>query len=288
MWEAIFNKMNQAKNTPTTGRIDDIQTNSSHASRSVFAHSWWTALYMHRWFKEKSPWVEGLSEPTAIASAFLHDISKASECNKSCQKKGNNEKFCWYDVYSPLNYEGRGDRIHPQVAAEILLGKANFCLCDQKHTCIKFSQKLIDTIFHKKVDLREVSLAAKMHWEIGELSRELNHDPPYKSRGKDLNAFLSYLDKFCKACRELGLVPSSKLLKLCIAVSFADIQASNYTNASCDTNTDLDKYCKPWEKELDEYYPTLHPWVLYRFPKRAKEIRCMLLLLFKQKLYKQM
>lgn len=180
-------------------------------SGNLFEHSQWSALQIIKWFNEKDPIMEGVDLRTAIVAAFFHDIGKGGDCETTCKET------CWHNMYASQKYNGKGDGVHPNYSGDMILGKIPFKLeCDKCNTdCELMINDLIAKTF-AGVSVQEVALAAYMHWEFGKLNF------PGKSLEQKVQI---YLDTFNEMCERVGLAPSVKLLRLCMAVACADITA---------------------------------------------------------------
>jgi len=206
----------------------------SHAG-NLFEHSQWAALQMLSWFKEKHPLVAGLDETLAVVSAFFHDVGKGGDCI--------------YNMYDSNKYNGKGDRHHPNECARMILGEIPFQL-DCPHADSIFISDLIQSMF-PTIDLREVALAAQMHWEFGVMNFPNQKSIQEKAR--------DYIKSFQEACAHLNIEPQMDRLRLCIAVSCADISAG--------TNRRLGSHVQGIQVAR-QLYTSSDPWVRFGMDKK--------------------
>jgi hypothetical protein len=185
----------------------------THAG-NLFDHSQWAALQILQWYKNGVDIMEGVDFFTAYVSAFFHDIGKGGDCIQTT-KIVNGKAVTWYDMYSPDKFAKQGDQLHPEYSGDMILGHRLFqfeCNC---FDCQLNFKTLLNILF-PNVNVKEVALGAYMHWEFGKLNYT----------GISLEEKLKkYYKSFNEYCQKCGLKPSLRLLKLCIAVSCADIAA---------------------------------------------------------------
>lgn len=198
-------KVNTSKNIEYQKRLCQ-----SH-SGNLFEHSQWSALQIIKWYNEKDPIMENVNLRTAVISAFFHDIGKGGDCKKTCKN------VCWFNMYASNKYNKKGDYVHPEYCGDMILGKIPFYIkCNNCNTdCKIYINNVIEDLF-PDINIKEVALAAYMHWEFGKLNI------PGKSEDEKIKI---YLDTFKDNCIKVELEPNEKLLRLCIAVSCADITA---------------------------------------------------------------
>jgi len=230
------------KYTPAIGNkmITDLQT--SHASKSVLVHSIWCMMYLVKW-SEVSTWekhiVKGLKMKELLWAAFLHDIAKGTHCGLSCRHGA-----CVTDAYSDMAYNGAGDHTHSLVGAMIVAGETCiFQRCPNHDFKKKFEaasdkRALYKSVYRnsKKITLAEsffsshglsqsrLATAVFMHWDLGTVHAGLEAKEEKVPRHMTP---LGYLTKFVNACIRFGSEPKTSLLRLCLAVSFADNAGSD-------------------------------------------------------------
>jgi hypothetical protein len=181
-------------------------------SGNLFEHSQWAALQILKWHNDKDQIMEGLDLKTTIIAAFFHDIGKGGDCVKSCKTNGN----CWFDMYSNDKYDKKGDAVHPTYCSEMILGKIPFIVnCDEENKKTINIKNLIEKEY-PGVEIKEIALAALMHWEFGKMNIP---------GGTADDKVQTYLTIFNESCKTIEIEPSEPLLKLCIAVACADITA---------------------------------------------------------------
>ena len=231
-----------------------------HHSGDLFQHSQWSALQIIKWNIDGDEVVEDLDMKTAIISAFFHDIGKGGDCIETCIKT-----MCWFDMYSSKKYNNGHDSIHPTYSGDMILGKIEFKInCDScVSDCSINIKSLIEETF-PDVSIKQVALSAYMHWEFG----KLNINDKKSDNDKIINYFINF-NTYCKLC---DLEPSEYLLRLCIAVSCADITAG--------TNRRLVGIIEGGIKPADEIYLGKDPWTLYGMDKKYLKYRKNLLEMF--------
>ena len=183
-------------------------------SGNLFEHSQWSALQIIKWHKESDPIIDGIDIRTAIIAAFFHDIGKGGDCVKTCNDK------CWLDMYADTKYNSKGNAVHPKYSSDMILGNKMFRLRCDKNNCVGCELN-IKTVLENEfpdIDIKEIALAAEMHWEFGKLNI------PGKLESEKIDI---YLTNFKHACEKCGVVPTEMLLRLCMAVACADITAGS-------------------------------------------------------------
>ena len=224
-------------------------------SGNLFEHSQWSALQIVKWSNEKDPVMEGVNIRTAIVSAFFHDIGKGGDCVKSC---GN---ACWFDMYSDVKYNRKGDGIHPTYSGDMILGKILFVPnCLKKELSINIKDIIEKT--YPDISINEVALAAYMHWEFGKLN--ITGKP-------DSEKVEIYLKNFKESCEKCNLTPNETLLRLCIAVACADISAG--------TNRRLKPSINRIEP-AEEVFIGKDPWIMFGMDANYLKYRQMVLDLY--------
>lgn len=215
----------------------------SHAG-DLLQHSQWTAAQMLQWFDTDSEIIKGLDRDTAVVAAYYHDIGKGGHCKR---REGPNHEY-WYDVYS------MDDSKHPDFGAEMVLGWREYHLCTCRSTiqsCTQDISAIIGASF-PRVNLHNVAVAIAIHWDFG----WINIPSPEVTRSDKVRM---YVAKFRQKCTEYGARPSVGLLKLCIAVSCADISAG------------MPSRIKPTLRRLGldptPKYLGVDPWVAYGMDK---------------------
>jgi len=203
----------QTKINTTNQRYPYQQKLCQSHSGNLFEHSQWSALQIVKWNNEKNPVMDGVDLRTAVVSAFFHDIGKGGDCVKTCKDS------CWLNMYSAKKYNGQGNAIHPTYSGDMILGTKLFKLsCQQcNHDCEVNIKEVIENAF-PDIMIREVALAAFMHWEFGKLNI------PGKSEEEKIAI---YLKNFKESCEKCELTPTDNLLRLCIVVACADITAGS-------------------------------------------------------------
>jgi len=182
----------------------------SHAG-NLLEHSQWTAYQIQQWANDKSKILEGVDLNTALVAAFTHDMGKGGDCI--------------YDMYSNDKYNKKGDRSHPENCGDLLMGTSKFYTCNGDKKGAEINVKTAIAEAFPKVETKELALAAYMHWEFGEINRA-------KTPAEVDTNVTAYVKKFKDACTKVGLTASKKLLKLCMAVSCADIAGSTNVRIS--------------------------------------------------------
>lgn len=217
-----------------------------HHSGNLFEHSQWSALQIIQWKNEGDPIVKDIDINTAIIAAFFHDIGKGGDCVKTT----NNTGYCWLDMYSDDKYGKQGNSVHPTYSADMILGTKMFRLTCNNNGDELNIKTLLETEF-PGINIYEIALAAEMHWEFG----KLNFPKPSESE-----KIHNYLSQFYKACIKCGnLEPSETLLRLCMAVSCADIAAGTNRRLLPDINGII---------PAKETFISTDPWVLFGIDKK--------------------
>lgn len=229
-----------------------VQLCQAHAG-NLFEHSQWAALYILHWHNKHVDIMEGVDFLTAYVSAFFHDIGKAGDC-VTTTKIVNGEIVKWHDMYSPDKYAKKGEQLHPEYSGDMILGKRLFYFnCKSPDDTINFN--IVIKLIFPGIDTQKVALGAYMHWEFGKLNID---GTPFQTR---LESYYSVFEKYCKICK---LKPSIELLKLCIAVSCADIASG--------TNKRLgDSVCGIVPSSTK--YLGKDPWIAYGMDKKYKSYR---------------
>lgn len=192
----------------------------------LIEHSQWTALQIQEWANAKNDIMTDVDVDMATVCAFFHDIGKGGDCI--------------FDMYDNRKYDGKGDLTHPDWSGDYILGKKKFNKCKaegQKDGEIDV-QKIILALL-PEVDIKEVALAAYMHWEFGKVNYQYRNNANI-SEDENKNAKIefdkkkipNYLDTFNKYLTSVGLDKSpadkkKKLLRLCLAVAAADVSAGS-------------------------------------------------------------
>jgi hypothetical protein len=180
-------------------------------SGNLFEHSQWAALHILKWHDDKDPIMDGLDLETTLIAAFFHDIGKGGDCIKTTE---NGET--WLDIYSKEKYNGEGEANHPIHCSNMILGKKDFIInCKNDH---KINIKNLIEKEYPDVKIKDIALAALMHWEFGKLNIP---------GGNADDKVQTYLTIFNESCKTIEIEPSEQLLKLCIAVACADIAAGS-------------------------------------------------------------
>jgi NAD-dependent dihydropyrimidine dehydrogenase PreA subunit len=231
----------------------------------LLEHSQWCFLQLKQWFNENNDIIKDIHMNTAIVSALLHDIGKAGDCN--------------YNMYDPSKYDKQGEAHHPEYCGDMILGKRNFIINCNEEKCLKCTspneectEKCVLHIptFIQEIDpninIKHVAITAYMHWEFGVINRdiELNDDgtPNLSDVRERANV---YIDEFKKVCNNVGITPTLQILKLCIAISCADITAGTNIRLRDDSNLH--------EDVMRQKYVSYDPWVSYDMYKRYKFYR---------------
>ncbi len=182
----------------------------SHAG-NLLEHSQWTAYQIKAWSDSNSKIMEGVDLNTALVAAFTHDLGKGGDCI--------------FDMYSQTKYDSKGDGVHPEYCGDLLKGKTNFHKCNGNVKGEIIDLKSLLTEVFPGIDQRKLALAAYMHWEFGRINK-------YFTEPELETATNNYLTKFNESCAKVGLTPDISLLRLCIAVSCADIAGSSNSRVS--------------------------------------------------------
>jgi len=178
-------------------------------SGNLFEHSQWAALHILKWHIEHDDVMADLNLETTLIAAFFHDIGKGGDCIKTTE---NGET--WLDIYSKEKYNGEGEASHPIHCSNMILGNKDFIIdCETKH---EINIKELIEKEYPEVKIKEIALAALMHWEFGKLNIP---------GGTADDKVKTYLTIFNESCKTIEIEPSEQLLKLCIAVACADIAA---------------------------------------------------------------
>jgi len=241
----------------------------SHAG-NLLEHSQWAALQIMKWNHEGNSLTEGMDITTLVVSAFFHDIGKAGDCITTCSAETHE---CWHDMYAVDKYDKQGDPVHPSYCGDLILGKKMFytdCKCMGDECGINIKTMIEDEF--PSIDIRVVALTAYMHWEFGKLNMPVDWstglENPMICR---LNTYMKEYVKWCKVC---GLEPTNiTYLKLCIAVSCADIAAG--TNVRLLPNVDGIIPAKT-------IYLGKDPWTLFGMDLKYDTYRSELLTYFKK------
>ena len=232
----------------------------SHAG-NLLQHSQWSALQILKWGLENDEVMEGVDLETAIVAAFFHDIGKGGDCISTCT-----DRMCWFDMYAEHKYDKKGELEHIVYSGDMLLGKRMFKAdCDGcKSNCTIDIRQLIQQVF-RTVDVNQVALAAYMHYAFGELNKTAYPPKPQIPMDVKISA---YFTEFVNACHKCDLEPTLGMLKLCIAVSSADITAGTNRRLLPDVHN---------IKPEDETFLSKDPWTDYEMDKKYLGYRNMLL-----------
>lgn len=108
--------------------------------------------------------------------------------------------------------------LEPKYSTDMILGNKMFRLRCDKNNCVGCELNIKSVLENEfpDINIKEIALAAEMHWEFGKLNI------PGKSESEKIDI---YLTNFKHACEKCGLVPTEMLLRLCMAVACADITA---------------------------------------------------------------
>lgn len=223
----------------------------AHAG-NLFDHSQWAALQILQWNTAGVDIMEGVDFLTAYVSAFFHDIGKGGDCIEN-EKIVNGKLVRWRDMYSPDKYAKQGEQLHPEFSGDMILGLRPFYFNCSSYDKINF-RIIIKTLF-PDIDIQAVALSAYMHWEFGKLNIGS------ASLEEKMNQYYKTFVFYCEKCK---LEPSLALLKLCIAVSCADIAAG--TNSRL-----LPSVCGIVPSSTK--YLGKDPWVAYGMDKKYKYYR---------------
>ena len=222
---------------------------------NVYEHSVWATMQVKQWSEQGDPLMIGVDLPTAMVSTLLHDIGKGGDCIKYCDEHG----VSWYDVYNVERYMVDGkqeeDGYHPNFSGQILLGQRPFYLSCSTHSqaTLDISRLVRSLGGDHHVDVREVALAAYMHWELGRLN--IGDTQGYVGRLQD------WCDTFWAHCVTVGLAPTEARARLCVAVAAADISAG--TNVRIQGDQAL-----PVQYAIQDVpgmvYASSDPWIQFR------------------------
>jgi hypothetical protein len=274
-----LHKVNYGYECSDKNKGDDLYKKlcQSHGG-NLFEHSQWSAIQIIKWFLDKTDIMDDVNLNSAIIAAFFHDIGKGGDCihtctkcestnSKECELKTNTSN-CWLDMYSKNKYEEKGDEYHNIESGDVILGKKNFkitCLVKKENEEISIQKLINDEYAHLKVNYKEIALAAYMHWEFGKLNIP----------NLQYNA-TEYIKTFLKFCAHCMVIPNEQLLKMCIAVSCADIAAG--TNVRIKDSTYGIKVAEqnflskdPWtDFGMDQNYKSHRNNVIEEFQKTMK------------------
>lgn len=208
---------------------------------NLLEHSQWCALQLYKWYLEKHKIVKGLSLELLIVSGFFHDIAKSGDCVETCEND-----VCWRDMYSDKKYGKSGDNNHPKWCGDVILGRTTYLI-----NCQNGEELSIPDLIEKNfdVDLKEVALAAYMHWELGRINivNEIPLEKKYKI----------YLQRFKKYCKLCNLDMTERRLRLCLAVGAADVSsATNFRVRNL-------KY-----KAMKMKFLSKDPWSFFKFNRK--------------------
>jgi hypothetical protein len=206
-------------------------------------HSLWTYYHTKYWLDTKNPLGEMVVPRIALASALVHDIGKGGDCIQSCI-----DGTCFFDVYSPNKYGGRGDRAHVDVGAEIIMGVQPYY-----RDCGTFPKRLDVRKMLAELDVAdkqsEVAVVVAMHWEFGVLN--IPSSETMQTR------FENYVLKFHTKCSQFDVSPSLELLCTCIVVACADIASGTGKRLQGLYDVPMDVYLSK------------DPWLAYGMDKKA-------------------
>lgn len=240
----------QSKINSTNQRYPFQQKLCQSHSGNLFEHSQWSALQILKWYNEKNPVMDGVDLRTAVIAAFFHDIGKGGDCVTTCKDT------CWLNMYASKKYNGKGNAIHPTYSGDMILGTIPFRLsCGQCNNNCEVNIKDVIAQAFPDVSIQEVALAAFMHWEFGKLNI------PGKSEEEKIRI---YLQNFRESCEKCNLVPTTKLLCLCIAVACADITAGTNRRLQPDINGIV---------PANEKFIGKDPWVIFGMEGKYLEYR---------------
>lgn len=286
---------------------DDHNVAQGHAG-NLKEHSQWSAMQVLKWYDDKKPIIEGVNKELAVVAAFTHDIGKAGNCKMHLY---NNDKYIdteylqngkYIKLIKPINdgifkYESTytkfeykdPDRIHSEISALMISGLIRYCTkCDEEKQLECNVNKIPNDIkkmlkeANSKItddeiatEIKQIAVAAAMHWDFGEISETNPYpackkyyvkNPKINTEQKPENMYISkpYIDKlftyieiFKWWCDNLKVPESIQLetLKLCIIVSCADIKSS--------TNKYIADYKYQGESPLKEVYIGKDSWTIF-------------------------
>jgi hypothetical protein len=265
--------------TKTYFKLDDKKiTPQSHAG-DLLQHSIWTALQIAQWAKEKNnPFIDSDMKPhikEAIVAGLLHDVAKGGDYGFTCL-----EKECWFDVYSPIKYEGKGDGEHPVFGGDVLMGKRKFYLNipSQEEMLLiqgktKGDPKLIRKVFKswrkktnhptlnikklfKELDVsqKRISLMAYMHWEFGRLNLTGNWHYIEKYKNK-----LKEFDEKSKVGYKKELNELKKELDKNTGITYANM--NKILEKLCNHNDKfVNEICSIENKQIENYFTTFYKY----------------------------
>ena len=227
-----FNEMKHINDLCKSNKEEHKKLCNTHGG-DLFEHSQWCALQIIDWFKNKDPLIENLDLETCIISAFFHDIGKGYDCI--------------YNIYDKKKYNGKDHNIHTKYSGDIILGLLNAKVCENVYT-ISFNIRKLINLYFPNVNIKDIALAAYMHWEFG---RNISLEQTY----------YKYVKKFIKYSLRVGYtlnqIPSLlPQLKLCIITSCADIASG--------TNIRLLNY----DIVAEQKYPNNDIWIKYHINKK--------------------
>ena len=228
----------------------DTYKGPGHHGGDLSEHSLWAMYTIENWKKNKRTMTEGVRETEGMLAALFHDIGKGGDCVETCEKDK-----CWRDSYAKDKYgPGTSDRDHTIRCGDMLMGYRKYIIdCKTKR---KVSiPKLIQQYF-PNIDNKRLAVAAYMHYEFGLLG--LHNDLKYDVK--------EYVDKFEEVVRACKVRRSLSLLKLCIAVSAADIAGGG--------NAHLDQKVRD---RVPEVYESTQPWKRYGMDGKVKRNRSMII-----------
>jgi len=280
-------------------------------SGNLLEHSAWTVIAAARFIATRDPtygdYKTEQDKKEVLVAAFVHDAGKALSCAPRCQQDSSHKLRCWYDTYSDLNYDGRGDGVHPEYSGDWVMGfKKGHTACpkepelvtmwgtdtsmnpsakvlsDRRTALNKWIRKQMDVMdasaFFSGLSLSassrsKIALAAYMHWEFG----RINAPPNPSSSAK----FTDWIKKFKMYCGKLHLQPTPDLAKFCITVAAADIVAGSAPSGSCSA---ADKGVHPIVGQIcnaacggsgcsvSSVYEGTNPWEAFGMNTKGKEI----------------
>lgn len=203
--------------------FNQYKTTNSFHSGNLLQHSTWTANTVLNWFEQDDQWVKDIDkkdQKLAFISALLHDVGKSGDLNFTFYTKPN----------------------HAQLGFEYLMDQKEYLLDKNK----KFDfQKMFESLGITTEDQKLICILVGIHEVFGkEILAKYN-----KNSTLLFEHFLIALESLAKKANYKSGKIDTRLLRLAILISAADVKGAQKTTCSKDV---LSKYLKEFNLNLKQ------------------------------------